>query len=292
VKDIEIRKASVVIPAFNEEAAVGEEITKVAEVLSEAGIEYEIIVVDDGSEDRTAERAAAAGATVIRHPENIGYGASLKTGIRRARYDWIVITDADGTYPASAIPEMLSRAGKYDMVVGARIGDEVHVPTLRKPAKWLLQKLASYLAERQIPDLNSGLRVMRRSVVEVYEHVLPSGFSFTTTITLSMLCNGYLVAYVPINYHQRVGESKIRPKHAYDFFILILRTIVYFNPLKVFLPLGAVLFVGATAKFIYDVTLENLSESAVLGFLAAILIWAIGLLSDQIARSGLGSRPR
>ncbi len=292
MKDIEIRKASVVIPAFNEEAAVGEEITKVAEVLSEAGIEYEIIVVDDGSEDRTAERAAAAGATVIRHPENIGYGASLKTGIRRARYDWIVITDADGTYPASAIPEMLSRAGKYDMVVGARIGDEVHVPTLRKPAKWLLQKLASYLAERQIPDLNSGLRVMRRSVVEVYEHVLPSGFSFTTTITLSMLCNGYLVAYVPINYHQRVGESKIRPKHAYDFFILILRTIVYFNPLKVFLPLGAVLFVGATAKFIYDVTLENLSESAVLGFLAAILIWAIGLLSDQIARSGLGSRPR
>lgn len=292
MKNIEIRKASVVIPAFNEEEAVGAEIANVAEVLTDAQIDHEIIVVDDGSEDRTAELAAAAGATVIRHPENRGYGASLKTGIRRARYDWIVITDADGTYPASAIPGMLSRAGKYDMVVGARIGDQVHIPASRKPAKWLLQKLASYLAERQIPDLNSGLRVMRRSVVEFYEHVLPSGFSFTTTITLSMLCNGYLVAYVPIDYRHRVGQSKIRPRHAYDFFILILRTIVYFNPLKVFLPLGAVLFVGATGKFIYDLTLENLSESAVLGFLAAILIWAIGLLSDQIARAGLGPRPQ
>ncbi len=283
---------TVVIPAFNEQEAIGEEVAHLREVLEGAGIEHEILVVDDGSTDKTAGRAEATGVEVLRHPVNRGYGASLKTGIRRARFDTIVITDADGTYPAEAIPEMLERAGSYDMVVGARTGADVHVPAIRKPAKWFLQRLASYLAERDIPDLNSGLRVMRRDVVNRFEHILPSGFSFTTTITLSMLCNDYLVDYVPINYRARIGQSKIRPKHAYQFFLLIVRTIVYFNPLKIFLPLGAVLFLGATAKFIYDLTLENLSETVVLGYLGAVIIWAIGLLSDQIARTGLGSRSR
>jgi len=283
---------SVVVPAYDEEGAVAAEIEHLRGVLTGAGVEHEIVIVDDGSADRTAERAESAGALVLRHPENRGYGAALKTGIRKARFDTIVITDADGTYPAEAIPGLLAMSDRYDMVVGARTGAEVHIPFVRKPAKWFLQKLASFLAGRHIPDLNSGLRVMKRPVVERFEAVLPSGFSFTTTITLAMLCNDYLVHYQPIDYKKRIGSSKIRPTHAYEFFLLILRTIVSFNPLKIFLPLGAVLFVGGFAKFSYDLWKGNLSESAVLGFLGAVLIWAIGLLSDQISKMGVGARHR
>jgi glycosyltransferase involved in cell wall biosynthesis len=218
---------------------------------------------------------------------NRGYGASLKVGIRAAKHDDIVITDADGTYPAAAIPRMVEKLRDYEMVVGARVGENVAIPLVRRPAKWALRKLASYLAGQPIPDLNSGLRAMRRDLVMRYESILPSGFSFTTTITLSALCRDHLVHYETIDYHPRIGSSKIRPRHAFDFLILILRTIVYFHPLKIFLPLGSVFFVGGLAKFIYDVSLGNLSESAIFAFLSAGLVWAVGLLSDQIARTGV-----
>jgi glycosyltransferase involved in cell wall biosynthesis len=283
---------SVVVPAYDEESQVAPEIERLRGALEAGGIPHEIILVDDGSSDKTAERAEGAGALVVRHPRNRGYGAALKTGIRRARHDLIVITDADGTYPPESIPALLEHAADYDMVVGARTGEDVHIPLVRRPAKWFLARLASYLAGTRIPDLNSGLRVMKRRVVERFDPILPSGFSFTTTITLAMLCNDYLVQYVPINYKKRVGSSKIRPGHAYDFFLLILRTIVYFNPLKVFLPAGALLFLAGLGKFGYDLWVGNLSESAVLGLVGALLVWAIGLLSDQIARMGIGARPR
>jgi glycosyltransferase involved in cell wall biosynthesis len=278
------------VPAYDEEKQIADEIADLARVLATLSMESEILVVDDGSTDRTAELAARAGARVISHPENRGYGAALKTGIRHARFPTIVITDADGTYPADAIPAMLEKASAYDMVVGARTGASVADPLARRPAKWLLQRLASYLAERRIPDLNSGLRVLKRPIVERFEHLLPSGFSFTTTITLAMLCNDYLVWYHPIDYRTRVGDSKIRALDAYQFFLLIVRTIVYFNPLRVFLPIGAVLFVAACAKLVYDLLASNISDTTVLGFLGAIVVWAIGLLSDQIARTGLGAR--
>ncbi len=276
---------SVVVPAYNEEGGIGPSLRELQEVL--AGYEYELIVVDDGSVDDTARIAREAGATVLTQPENRGYGASLKTGIRAAKYDRIVITDADGTYPAGAIPKMVASLDEYEMVVGARIGANVNIPLVRRPAKWVLRKLASFLAGREIPDLNSGLRAMRKELVHRYEHILPSGFSFTTTITLSSLCRDHLVRYEPIDYHARVGDSKIRPRHAFDFLLLILRTIVYFNPLKIFLPLGAVFMVAGVAKTAYDISLGNLSESAIFAFLAGGLVWAVGLLSDQISRVGL-----
>ena len=173
------------------------------------------------------------------------------------------------------------------MVVGARTGANVHVAVLRAPAKWFLRNLASYLAGSKIPDLNSGLRVMRRSQVRAYQRILPSGFSFTTTITLALLCTERSVKYVPVDYRARKGTSKIRPSHAYHFLILILRAIVLFNPLKVFLPLGALAFLVGVMKFIYDIALENLSETAVMGILAAVSIWSVGLLADQSARLNL-----
>ncbi len=278
------RAVSVVIPALDEAEHVAAEIEAVSAALDDTGWTYEVIVVDDGSDDDTAERAAAAGARVLRHRGNRGYGASLKTGIAASSFDWILITDADGTYPAEEIPRLLERAPDNDMVVGARTGREVAVPLTRRPAKWFLRRLASYLAGQRLPDLNSGLRLMRRDLVERYRHLLPQGFSFTTTITLAAACNGHDVEYVSINYRRRLGESKIRPRHAFDFTLLILRTIVFFNPLKVFLPLGGLLAVAGAAKFAYDVTRDNLSESAVLAFLGALIVWAVGLLADQNAR--------
>jgi glycosyltransferase involved in cell wall biosynthesis len=273
---------SVVIPAFNEEKGIVPTLRELRESLN--GLDYEIVVVDDGSRDRTAELARAEGVTVHQQPANRGYGASLKAGIRRAKHDVLVITDADGTYPASAIPDLVAGCETYDMVVGARVGENVAIPLVRRPAKWVLGKLASYLAGRPIPDLNSGLRAMRRELVRQYEHLLPSGFSFTTTITLAALCRDHLVRFDPIDYRAREGDSKIRPRHAYDFFLLILRTIVYFNPLKIFLPVGAFFFAAGIAKTIYDVAKENLSESAIFAFLTAFLMWGLGLISDQLSR--------
>jgi len=278
---------SVVIPAFNEEGAIEESVRGVFSVMGDSGIDFELIVVDDGSSDRTGELSKTAGAQVLMLPENRGYGAALKAGIARAKHEIIVITDADGTYPAESIPVLLENLGEYDMVVGARIGANVAIPLVRRPAKWFLRRLASYLAGRAIPDLNSGLRVMRKSLVKRFEHLLPSGFSFTTTITLASLCSGALVRYSPIDYHERIGESKIRPTHAVEFLLLILRTIVYFNPLKVFLPIGGVFFLGGLVKFVYDVYIGNFSETALLGFLGAAILWAVGLLSDQLSRISL-----
>jgi glycosyltransferase involved in cell wall biosynthesis len=275
---------SVVIPAYQEGPHIAQQIRAVRESIAATGCDFEIIVVDDGSSDETGPNAANEGATLLRNKKNRGYGASLKRGIAEARYDWILIIDADGTYPVEAIPELLAATEDNDMIVGARTGESVEVPLLRRPAKWFLRWLASYLVQESIPDINSGLRLMKKSLVESYAFLLPEGFSFTTTITLAATANGHDVAYIPISYYHRLGESKIRPRHAFDFTLLILRTIIFFNPLRVFLPVGAMLALAGLAKFVYDVTLDNLSESAVLGLLGALIVWSLGLLADQNAR--------
>lgn len=281
------RAVTVVIPAFNEAAHVADQVRAVDRVMKQTGWTYEILVVDDGSADGTAEAAAGAGVRVLRRVKNRGYGAALKLGVSAAKHPWILITDADGTYPTEAIPELLAKGAVNSMVVGARTGDTVKIQLARRPAKAFLRWLASYLAGQHLPDINSGLRLMRKDLIRRYEHLLPDGFSFTTTITLAAACNSHPVEYVPINYHARLGQSKIRPRHAYDFTLLILRTIVFFNPLKVFIPTAFLLTLGGLAKFIYDVTLDNLSESAVLLFLAALIVFAVGLLADQNSRMAM-----
>jgi glycosyltransferase involved in cell wall biosynthesis len=275
---------AVVIPAFNEEGAIRQTIAEVQEALSGAGVSFEIVVVDDGSTDLTREEARKCGATVVASRKNSGYGAALKKGIAASNSEYIAILDADGTYPARYLPEMLETARSSDMVVGARDPGMTNVPVVRRPAKLILNWFANTLSRTRIPDLNSGLRVFRRSALVRFVPLLPSGFSFTTTITLCMISEGLNVEYIPIEYRRRIGKSSMRPIEFFNFLILVLRAIVLFSPLRVFLPLGAVLFGMGVVKLAYDIVIGNLSESAVLGILGAIMIWAFGLIADMIAR--------
>ena len=275
---------SVVIPAYNEEAAVRTTVEDVRAHLAPLGIPYEIIVVDDGSKDNTRAEAIASGATVDWNDQNSGYGATLKRGVKRAQHEYVAILDADGTYPARYLPEMLALCRHQDMVVGDRGAAMKNVPVIRRPAKFILNHLASFLADRKLNDLNSGLRVFRRSELIPFLPLLPQNFSFTTTITLCMSCNGKRLIYVPIEYGKRVGRSKIKPIDFINFIILILRVITLFNPLRVFIPLGLVLFLLGVAKLAYDIVQMNLSESAIFAFLAAIMIWSLGLIADMISR--------
>jgi len=277
---------SIVIPAYNEQEGIGDVLDGIVETMGKSGIVHEVIVVDDGSTDGTAEIAQRKGAKVIRHALNKGYGAALKTGIRHAKYDVIVITDADGTYPSEEIPKLVNYIGEYDMVVGARTGEDVHIPTLRKPAKWIFAKLANYLVAMEIPDLNSGLRVMKKAVVMEFFRLLPSGFSFTSTITLAMLVNDYNVKYIPISYHPRVGRSKIHPiRDTLNFLSLIVRTILYFNPLRVFLPLGVLLLLLAAIKMGYDLvtyTGLHIAGSTIVAVMMALQVITLGLVADLV----------
>ena len=282
--EAETLSLSVVIPAYNEEGAVKDTIEDVRTTLNEAGIEHEIIVVNDGSTDDTLNAAKSTGARVVDNQVNLGYGASLKRGVRSAKFPFIAILDADGTYPARYLPEMLEHCREQDMVVGDRGAAMKNVPMIRKPAKWFLNTFASFLAERKLNDLNSGLRVFRTEELIPFLPLLPQGFSFTTTITLCMSSNGKRMMYMPIEYGKRVGKSKIRPIDFINFLILILRIATLFNPLRVFIPLGLVFFAIGTVKFIIDIGFGDLSETVIFAYLAAILIWSLGLIADMISR--------
>ncbi len=275
---------AIVVPAFNEAGAIADTIARLRAMIAENELDAEIVVVDDGSTDGTGVEAEKTGVRVIRKPQNIGYGAALKTGIAATESDYVAIIDADGTYPPEQIPEMLNQCRDLDMVVGDRGAAMSNVPLIRKPAKWVLNNLANVLAQRKIPDLNSGLRVFRRTSLQRFVQLLPDGFSFTTTITLCMISSGLAVHYHPIHYGKRVGFSKVRPSDFFRFMLLVVRIIVFFHPLRVFMPLGLFLFVAGLAKTIYDIFLDNLSESAIFALLAAIMVWSLGLIADMISR--------
>ncbi len=275
---------SVVIPAFNEGGAVAESVAELRSIFDMSGYDPEIIVVDDGSKDATATEAKRAGARVLQHRSNRGYGASLKTGIIAASNNIIVITDADGTYPAKYLPDMLDEIEHSDMVVGSRTGADVNIPLSRKPAKWFLRVMANYVSATKIPDLNSGLRVFRRDVAMQYFAILSDQFSFTTTITLAMLCDKYAVSYMPIDYRKRLGKSKIMPWDAGSFAVLILRVAMLFRPLRVFLPLAVACILYGTVKAFIDLTHDpNISASAIFAFVSALMMIMVGMLGDVVA---------
>ncbi len=291
-EDTQVPDISVIIPAYNERDGIAGVIAGLRERLGASGLSFEMIVVDDGSTDGTARAAQGQGVRVLSHGANRGYGAALKTGIRAAASEHILICDADGTYPAESIGTLLGLIDRHDMVVGARTGASVDRPFFRRIAKGILRRLAIYLSEAEIPDLNSGLRVFRRRAVMAYFPILPAGFSFTTTITLAMLCNEGSVAYVPINYSKRRGRSKIRPvRDTLNFLVLITRTILYFNPLKIFLPVSLVIGLAFTASVLYDVlVLRDLTEKSLIFLFGAIQLLAIGVIADMISKRLHGTR--
>lgn len=275
---------AVVIPAYNEQGAVRATVDEVRRVLGTAAIAHDITVVNDGSTDDTLTEARASGARVLNFPDNVGYGHALKAGIAATDSELVGILDADGTYPPAALPAMIHMAGVADMVVGDRGAGMNNVPWVRRPAKWVLRVLASVLAQRRINDVNSGLRVFRRTALERFVHLLPDGYSFTTTITLCMLASNLSVVYHPIHYGQRIGHSKIKARHFFKFIFLVLQLTFLFQPLRILLPLGAVpLVVG-----IIDAVREGrLSTAAVAGVLAAVAIWSLGVVATVIARRRL-----
>ncbi len=280
---------TVVVPAYNEELAIGWVLQQLLGVMDVIDIPYEVIVVDDGSQDRTAKVAEEfEGVKVLRHNCNRGYGAAIKTGIRHAKHNTICITDADGTYPNKRIPELLMRLKDgVDMVVAARIGKSVAIPMVRRPAKWIIRRLGMLVAGEPIPDINSGLRVFRRPEALRFSSMLPNGFSFTTTITLSFLTNGYLVDYVPTEYFPRVGYSKLKPfRDTLNFVQLIVRVALYFAPLKIFLPFGGALMLLAIGWGLFSwFVLGRLADlSTIVIAMTAIQVVAIGLLAELIDR--------
>ncbi|HOE95160.1 MAG TPA: glycosyltransferase family 2 protein [Candidatus Sumerlaeota bacterium] len=277
---------SVLVPCHNEEDSIAPTVDQLRQTLAETGAEFEIIVIDDGSTDRSAERVDPAKCRLIRLEHNRGYGAALKTGARAARHPWLAIIDADGTYQVGDLPRLMRERGDCAMVVGARRGRNARIPAARRPAKWILNQLANYLTGARIPDLNSGLRVIRRDLWERFEPLYPDGFSLTTTITLAALTNGYAVRHVPIEYRRRIGRSKIRPvRDTLSFVQLILRTVLYFDPLKVFVPLSLLLLlasiiVGLASKLsgeFMDVTTTAL-------FVTGLQMLAIGALADLVTK--------
>jgi glycosyltransferase involved in cell wall biosynthesis len=282
-----------VVPVFNEERGVRGVMERLSRL--DLGGPLEVLAVDDGSRDGTAgvlaDLTGKIGVLrVVTHPRNRGYGAALKTGFTHARHEVVVITDADGTYPEDKIADLLDRVDDgAEMAVGARTGASVRIPLARRPAKWCLNKLAAFLAGTPIPDLNSGLRAFRRELVLRYRPILPDGFSFTTTITLAALTNGHRVDYVSVDYAPRKGRSKIKPiRDTLRFTGLIVRTILYFNPLKVFYPVAAGLGLLLAGSLVYDVffdpTRPNLGDKTVLLFVALVQVLAVGHLADLIEK--------
>jgi glycosyltransferase involved in cell wall biosynthesis len=282
---------TVLLPAYNEEDAIRQVLAEVVEALSDEPIRYEILVVDDGSTDRTADRAEEFARScwqcpvrVARCPENRGAGAARKVGIRLAQGEIVVMLDADGSYPARAIPELLAHFPGYDQVNGARTSEQGTWPWLRGPAKWLIRKLASYLVGHKIPDLNTGLKAFKRRTMLDWLWVVPDGFSCVTTMTLAFLANGYAVKYVPVDYRRRIGRSKFHPlKDTLSYLATVLRMVLYFRPLKVFLPLaGLVIGAGVLKSVLSFVLTGSMQESDIVILVAGFLTCMFGLLAEVI----------
>lgn len=282
---------SVIIPVYNEEQSIAATLTELHAILTTTvGRAFELLVINDGSSDQTAARIEAASipCQVFTHALNRGYGAAIKTGLRHAAYETVLITDADGTYPHQTIPALYARycQRNLDMLVGARIGAQVTYPLLKKIPKFFLTRLANYITKMQIPDLNSGLRIFDKSIALQFFNLYPNGFSFTTTITVAMLCRGYEVEFTPIDYFPRQGRSKIAPiSDTIGFFQLLCSMAMFFHPLKVFMPFVGLLAVLSSAFVYRDVFVaRDLSQSSVLFPILTIVVFLIGLIADMISK--------
>jgi polyisoprenyl-phosphate glycosyltransferase len=279
---------SVVLPVYNEKGHITQEIERIRGALEASHHSFEIIAVDDGSSDGSGEELRRIeGIQLIQFARNRGSGSVRKAGTRAARGRVVVWTDADMTYPNEEIPRLVKELEGYDQVVGARTSEQGTAKAFRVPAKWFVRKLGSYLIQQQIPDLNSGFRAFRRDVAQQFLHLLPDGFSCVSTITLAFLANGYSVRYYSIDYKPRAGQSKFHWwADTQRYITQVIRMILSFNPLRVFMPIGVLLTVFGGGKLVYDLIGYHLhvATSTLLVFFAAFQVFAIGLLADLVVR--------
>ena len=287
-------KTSIIIPCYNEKHAIRDTIEWILSVIRDSKLKnVEIIAVNDGSTDGCEQVLNALtkehhsdDLLVVHHKRNQGYGAALKTGIRRSQSDYICITDADGTYPNDRIPDLIEQISskELDMVVGARIGPNVEYSKIRSIPKMILVPWVSFLCGTDVPDMNSGLRIFRRDRSLDFLKLLPDGFSFTTTITICLLRNRYAVEFTPISYARRIGKSHIKPiQDTLRFTQLILRTGMYFAPLRLLSPLIVALATLFSISSLYDLTiLNNLTDKTVLLGFASLNVFMFALLADMI----------
>ena len=287
---------SIILPCYNEQDHVTDEVARICAAMDDSGYSYELLAFDDASTDQTLARLHEVAPDypdlqIVHFHRNGGSGTVRRIGTQRARGEIVVWTDADMTYPNERSPEfvqMLEKDPTLDQVVGARTSEQGTHKVLRVPAKWFIRKLAEALTNTQIPDLNSGLRAFRRQVALPYLGLLPPGFSCVTTITIAFLSNQHDVRYVPIEYAKRSGTSKFRfVTDAYRYILQVLRMVMYFNPLKVLMPVGLFLLGLGIAKGIFDIVVHPLlfAVNTVLIFVSGLLIASLALLADLIVRS-------
>lgn len=277
---------TVIISAFNEEIGIKNIIEELIPYAKRN--DWKIVVINDGSSDNTGEiLSGIPGIKIIDHPYNKGYGASLKTGIKDAKSELVAFFDADGQHDPKDLENLEANIGNYDMVVGAR-GRESHQDLIRKPGKWVLKKVANFLTGRKIPDLNSGLRVIRKDILIKLLHLFPEGFSFSTTSTIAFMNLGFNVGYFPIKTRKRVGKSSVNQiKHGSNTILLIIRLVVLFNPIKVFIPSAILIFfTGVIYEIIWGIILApsaDILPGAILMIFTGVLIFFFGLVVDQLS---------
>ena len=274
----EIKKVTIVIPAYNEEAVIEQVVLGLIELYPD----FEIIVIDDGSTDNTYNLIKDLNIKIIHHSFNKGYGASIKTGIRAANSDFIATVDADGQHNPKDILKLIKGIGEYDMIVGKR-GKESHKLFWRQSGKKVISWVANSLSRTYIPDINSGLRIFRKDIVLKYIHLLPNGFSLSTTMTIAFLRDGYNIKYVPITVNKRVGKSTVNLFDGFRALLLVIRLIVLFSPLRIFLPMSFLIFIAGGCLLIIDLFRANIQDVTILMLLIGLLIFFFGLIVDQMA---------
>jgi len=280
------KNISIIIPSYNEEYNIQQVISDLKNKLSSLDLEsFEIIVVNDASTDNTKKiisNPQLFGIKIINHPYNKGYGASLKTGARAARYDWILTFDADGQHNPDYISDLLKYTDNYDLISGERVGYQG--PWIRQPGKKVIHWLARYLLGKKVKDFNCGLRLIKRNEFLRFAHLYPDGFSCSTTSIFAFLKEKLNVKFVTVKINKRDGgKSKVNFKDAVTYFMLILRLIMLFSPLRIFFPISLILFLFGFGFLIYDLTLLNISEGTIFILITSILIFFFGLMADQIA---------
>jgi len=279
---------SVVLPVYNEIDNLEEEVRRIQKAMLEAEVRYEVIIVDDGSSDGSGELAQTIDdVRVIRFAANRGCGAARKYGTMAAKGEVVVWTDVDMTYPNDEIPELVRALDGYDQVVGARTSENGSLPLLRGPAKWVIRRLASFLARTQIPDLNSGFRAFRRDVGDQFLYLLPRGFSCVTTLTMAFLSNGYSVKYVPIEYSPRSGKSKFHWwKDTQRYLLQVIRMVLMHEPIRFFGPLAAVVTAAGVSKLVYDIIKYDfrVTTNTIVALGVAFALAGVGLIADLLVQ--------